>query len=374
MKKAKLFATDELPTSYSLNKMHSPHFTYLEYASIHNKPFVSYRLPKGEEHITLILNENSAKEFHNYEEIASKRGFIFTPFDTEKNKNLFIIPEEIIIGNKGFRGDLFLDKTVSQNHSTLAEIDESKQTYQQQFEQLHQLLKKGDLEKVILSRTLTLAGQPKDENVYTYYNLAENYPNAMVYWVHLPHLGVEWIGATPELLVQQSDKDLQTLALAGTKKADEAWTEKEKQEQQMVADYISYQLKDYQPIKSKTETINTGVVQHIATHFTLPNASVNLFPIIEKLHPTPAICGLPKTKAFETIRQTETHDRLYYCGILGAVNIAGQTATFVNLRCMQLAKDKVRLFVGGGLTKDSDLEREWQETERKADTLRNFLL
>ncbi len=354
--------------------MHNPHFAYLEYASAYNRPFVSYRLPDTAEHITLILKENSVREFQFFEEIASEKGVIFTPFDTTTDKKLFIKPEEILIGDKGFRGDLFLDKSQLPNTSKLAENDESKEIYTAQFQKFSELFQEKTLQKAILSRTLTISDFPKEEQAYLYYNLAENYPNAMVCWVHLPHLGVEWMGATPETLVKQQGDDLQTMALAGTKKPEENWSNKEKEEQQMVVDYISTQLADYQPLLSETETLNTGVVQHLATHFTLPNSASQLFAVIEKLHPTPAVCGLPQTTAFEAIKRIEMHSRGYYCGIFGVLGIAGTTATFVNLRCMQLANNQARLFVGGGLTKDSDLEREWQETERKADTLRRFLL
>lgn len=354
--------------------MESPQFAYLEYATTYQKPFITYRLPNEKESITLIIKENSAKEIIDYTNISEKSGFIFTPFDTKNNASFFIVPEEILKGDKGFRGDLFLDKNkgnVRQN--ALQKNNETQAAYKSQFEQMHILLKQNSLQKIILSRTLTLENFPKEEQIYTYYNLINQYPQAMVYWVHLPHLGVEWMGATPELLVAKSDNYIETLALAGTKKADENWTVKEREEQQMVVDYISEQLKDFQPIVSETETLDTGAVQHLATHFKIHTTS-NLFPIIEKLHPTPAICGLPQQSAFEAIRKIETHSREYYCGFLGPININNTTATFVNLRCMQLANHQVRLYMGGGLTKDSNLDREWQETERKADTLRRFLI
>ncbi len=334
---------------------------------------MSYRLPETEEHTTLILGKNSVKEFLNYGEISSESGFVFTPFDTENTKRLFITPNEILYGDKGFRGDLFLDKTQLKNTSELPKNDENKTTYENHFHKMHNLLQKEVLQKVILSRTLTISDFPKEEHAYLYYNLAEAYPTAMVYWVHLPHLGIEWIGATPELLVKQKEGNLHTLALAGTKMPTEHWTAKEKEEQQIVADYIASQLAEFHPSVSDTKTLDTGAVQHLATHFCIPNSCSQLFPIVKKLHPTPAICGLPKAKAFEQIQNIETHSRNYYCGVLGAININENTALYVNLRCMQLSENAVQLYVGGGLTKDSILEKEWQETERKADTLRKFI-
>ncbi len=354
--------------------MIAPQMAYWEYCQTYKKPFVAYRLPDSNEDITLILKESSVKSFEDYSEISEETGFIFTPFDTRSNKSYFIKPEEICKNGKGFRADLFLNKEKGENSSTLCEINETKEEYQKQFEKLFSILQNNKLGKVILSKTITFCDYPEDEQTYIFYRLIKQYPKAMVYWVHLPHLGVEWMGATPELLLKKEDNKLRTLALAGTKKPEEEWTEKERKEQQIVTDYIAQQLSDFNPIISKTETISAGDIQHLATYFTIPDNTANFFPILKKLHPTPAICGFPKEKAFEVIQSTERHDRNYYCGILGVLNLGGATEMYANLRCMQLANNSVRIFVGGGLTKDSNLEREWNETERKADTLRKILL
>ncbi len=354
--------------------MIAPQMAYWEYCQTYKKPFVAYRLPDSDEEITLILKESSIKSFEDYNEISEEVGFIFTPFDTRNNKNYFIKPEEICKNGKGFRGDLFLDKKEGTNNATLPKINETKEAYQKQFEQLLSKLQNNELEKVILSRTLTFEEYPEEEQTYTFYHLIKQYPKAFAYWIHLPHLGVNWMGATPELLLKKEANKLKTLALAGTKKPEEEWTAKEKKEQQIVADYVARQLSEFSPTISETETINAGEIQHLATHFTITNNTANFFPILKKLHPTPAICGLPKKQAFEAIQKTEQHGRSYYCGVLGVLNLNETTEMYVNLRCMQLANNAARLFVGGGLTKDSNLEQEWQETERKADTLRKLLL
>lgn len=352
--------------------MLSPHLAYLEYASAYPKPFVTYRLPNENESITLILDKNSANSITNYSEIENRSGFVFTPFDTNQHPSYFITPNEILKGDKGFRADLFSNKETKITPIQLTQNLETRAIYEAQFEKMYALLQENKLQKVILSRTITLPFA-KEEHLYTYYNLMTNYPKAMVYWIYLPHLGVEWMGATPELLLSKKEERLHTLALAGTKKAEERWTQKEIEEQQMVMNYISKRLQDHSLQVTPTETLDTGSIQHLATRFTLHNSRANFFDIIKRLHPTPAICGLPKHEAFEAIRTIETHDRNYYCGFLGPINIANTTTTFVNLRCMELTDNTARLYVGGGLTKGSNVEQEWQETERKADTLHHFL-
>ena len=91
---------------------------------------------------------------------------------------------------------------------------------------------------------------------------------------------------------------------------------------------------------------------------------------MKALHPTPAVCGLPPEEAHSLIRSAETHDRKLYTGFLG-INTADSLQLFVNLRCMEVSTTGHTLYLGGGLTRGSKLEKEWAETEHKARTLRD---
>ena len=50
-----------------------------------------------------------------------------------------------------------------------------------------------------------------------------------------------------------------------------------------------------------------------------------------------------------------------------------ETALFVNLRCMKIEDKLASIFVGGGITKDSNPEAEWEETVNKAQTMKKVL-
>jgi len=95
------------------------------------------------------------------------------------------------------------------------------------------------------------------------------------------------------------------------------------------------------------------------------------------LHPTPAVCGLPKNEAKSFILENENYDRKYYTGFLGElnsdVNGINTSSLYVNLRCMEIAKDEAIIYVGGGITKDSIPEKEWEETVRKTATMKKVL-
>jgi isochorismate synthase len=77
--------------------------------------------------------------------------------------------------------------------------------------------------------------------------------------------------------------------------------------------------------------------------------------------------------ALDFIRRTEAHSREYYTGFLGPVGLDDHMQLYVNLRCMKVLKDRLILYVGGGITHDSIAEDEWEETEIKADTLLSVL-
>ena len=97
------------------------------------------------------------------------------------------------------------------------------------------------------------------------------------------------------------------------------------------------------------------------------------------MHPTSAVCGLPKQEAKYFIQKHEGYDREYYSGFLGELNIdlvtfrTLQTDLFVNLRCMKVKQNKAQLFIGCGITKDSNPEKEYIETVNKSMTMKKII-
>ncbi len=203
------------------------------------------------------------------------------------------------------------------------------------------------------------------------------YPDAFVYLVHLPGLGT-WAGASPETLLRSSDGEVKTQALAGTRKAGvysggvDSWGEKEREEQALVAEYIEEVfwgagMKDFR--KNGPDTIRAGNVHHLSTTFSASlKGRSQLKMLLEGLHPTPAVLGVPKERAWQEVRRIEAFDRQYYAGFLGPVG-KKNADLFVNLRCLQLLERAHILYVGGGITTASDPEKEWEETVLKARTL-----
>ena len=189
-----------------------------------------------------------------------------------------------------------------------------------------------------------------------------------------------WMGASPERLIQTNGNKLKTMALAGTQpylgKLNVSWTEKDQHEQEFVTEYILEQLKDLTKSLhvSGPETVIAGNLLHLRTTITAEmNSNDFLEELIEKIHPTPAVCGVPKNKAASYILENEGYDRSYYSGYLGELNMNNSNTLFVNLRCMEIVGQTATLFVGGGITKDSIPENEWRETVDKAFIMKSIL-
>jgi isochorismate synthase len=235
-------------------------------------------------------------------------------------------------------------------------------------------LQKNNISKAIFSRVKTV-NQVVDPNDL-FENLCSSYPNAFVYLISSPLFGT-WVGATPEVLVSADNNIGSTVALAGTLNASSEmpWGEKEKLEQLYVEQFVEDRLKSLQLqslIKSNVHEVIAGPVKHLCTSFDFELNNCSVAHVVNELHPTPAVSGLPQEMALELIQQFEPHQRELYAGFIGVIG-TDTSNVYVNLRCAKIEEEALHLFVGGGFTADSDVEKEWMETEIKAETILNVL-
>jgi len=336
------------------------------------KPFVAFSSP-GSSDSTVFTGKLLIPEKDHFIE---EQGFLFFPFNTSSAfPNLFLQPDQVFKGADSIDNHGATDRQEpSADNSYRLLKQTNKNIYIKNLENLIKELNSGSAEKVVISRT-TITKQITDHHLFQFYNLlCETYPDAFVYLAHLLSYGT-WMGATPEKLISCDDRKCKTMALAGTRKAGSQgeWGSKETEEQAIVSRYIQDVLLKYQVQNLQiTEpfTRQAGAMEHLCTGFSfvIPQDET-LAQIISDLHPTPAVCGTPKAKALQLIEKYENHHREYYTGFLGPVNISGKTDLFVNLRCMKITPTQMILFSGGGITKDSIPEKEWEETELKAQTL-----
>lgn len=253
----------------------------------------------------------------------------------------------------------------------------SKEDYAAAFKKYQESFRSGNLQKGILSCVIRQEKPQNFDPIGFFMALCESYPNAFSYLLYHPEVGT-WCGASPEVLLEGRGEQFSTVALAGTQPVNSSrkyeWGEKEREEQELVSEHIREVLKNVGAQKieeSNLKIMQAGDVVHLKTDFRFTYGKT-IEPLLDQLHPTPAVAGLPVYDSISLIKEVETHERGLYTGYIGILS-ENETRVFVNLRCMQVGKKELALHVGGGITAKSNLEAEWQETRLKAKTLLNLL-
>lgn len=125
---------------------------------------------------------------------------------------------------------------------------------------------------------------------------------------------------------------------------------------------------------SATYSRRAGNIQHLCTDFsfTLPDPD-DVCKLLLRLHPTPAVCGVPRETALAAIAADEDSSRRYYAGFSGPLGLQGETRLYVSLRCMAFDQTEATLYAGGGIMPGSKLADEWEETCRKMQTMMGVL-
>lgn len=342
----------------------------------HGISFACYFLPNATEP-TLVV-EDAPVILDGYHQLNGKHGFVFAPFNASEANPIVLFPSGRVAS--GFNVDIDVSAAGKGLVSFTSENSTSFSCYSKTFSCFMEQLKAERFAKLVLSRRQVV--ERNEQSVGSLFLKANSsYPSAFTYLVNAPQCGL-WLGATPELLLRGRDEVFQTVALAGTMPvvngiSDYQWNEKNREEQQMVTDYIADQLAKCGISNVDIEgpiTVKAGAVVHLKTQFAFScNEDINLGKLVETLHPTPAVCGLPKEDSLRFIVESESHDRSYYTGFVGVISNNRETDLYVNLRCMKVTQNQLILFAGGGITSKSIGEKEWAETEHKLQTLLSII-
>ena len=340
---------------------------------LHNKlPFVVYCKPNSDAMIGVFQPDDALHLITDYTE----SGFAFVSFDGEEK---YLIPSE---NSDVYVEKISLDAFYLPNTNAIGPNDLEKNAFESLVKKGVQAIANQIFDKVVLSRKETVVISNLDiESLLN--NLQFNYPNAFNYCFYHPKVGM-WFGATPEQFLQVEDTKIKTVALAGTQLFSQSiqWKSKEKQEQKFVTDFIASNLKEFcKDIEvSEPYTSKAGTIVHLKTDISAElNSEKDLGNLIQKLHPTPAVCGFPKENAKQFILENEGYNRKFYTGFLGELNIDFRTFKkehsdlFVNLRCMDIDENTATIYVGCGITKDSIPEMEYIETVNKSMIIRKVL-
>ncbi len=371
--------------------------------------FAIWRKPKSQK-LEFILDEQASLERVNLNLEDLPAGFIIHPFADQEDKKAFFIKSSRYLS---VQLDLEMDsedlpewiktspgpinetipsqiksliRLKSQSTTVPGEESGNKEHFIGLVQQGIQAIEAGILEKVVPARTKLIPISEDFDLGFTFLDMLNSYPNSFVNFFHIPHIGT-WIGASPEVLIETKGDQFYTMALAGTQSASgenplksAAWTQKEIEEQALVCRYIvecfkKIRLREYEEHGPKT--VMAGTLMHLRSDFRVDMKKTG-FPqlgsvMLDLLHPTSAVCGMPRKEAHEFLQVNEEFDRSFFAGFIGPVNIQDETSIYVNLRTAALRGDHAILYAGAGVTEDSDPEKEWEETELKCQIIGKFI-
>lgn len=327
--------------------------------------FAYYRLPYADTY-SVVAADGLPVILSDYGQVGREPGFVIAPFANREDTPIVLIPAARVESKPVPAAD---------EAKVVTDINEGTQpsdAYARTFEAFHSAICDGRFAKLVLSRNKCLTERNVDAKAL-FLDACRRYPRLMIMLWHTPQTGT-WLVASPEILCTMKGDGLQTMALAGTMAYREGyveWSEKNKHEQHIVEEYVENAITPLsrQVLKDGPVTSRAGELIHLRTdfHFRLAEGK-SLGDVVERLHPTPAVCGIPTDEARRFIINNEHQDRRYYSGFAGPVGIRGEAHLYVSLRCAELT-DGVVAYSGGGIMPESTCVSEWQETEAKMETI-----
>lgn len=350
-----------------------------------NASFALYRLP-NETSIHLVLqNKQSPDILPDPQLLTGKKGFVIAPFDISPQSPVLLIrPDVLLTGEDNISEYLennIYSLPVNLRTDSYSPTDSGAlERYEGKFRLFHQELEQGRIQKLVLSRTFDIERKQDFSAGEIFQRACDKYPSNFIFLCNTPISGI-WFGCSPESLLSGENNQWKTDALAGTQdistaKNDILWDDKNQLEQNIVVEYMKSQLSKagLEAECGEAKTVRSGNLIHLRSELRFRTGDgFDIGKTLFLLHPSPAVCGFPKEEAFRFILDNEEYDRAYYSGFLGYMDTDTKTDLFVNLRCMRVFENKLRLFAGGGILTSSELMPEWEETEGKLQTILSIL-
>lgn len=314
-------------------------------------------------------------DFYTTDDVNTKALVSFVSFDKKQKIDFKGQLKKIEIA------DILAKDFTPKSKSEFVELHkETEDSYTNKIHQAIDFIEQHQLKKIVISRRKlslysNISTEKKLSLSHSFIKFCEAYPNAFCYLFEKDN--VCWMGGFSEVLGKYNKltNTFETMSLAGTQPVEEAWTDKELEEQKPVTDYIQSILKRFAVDihVSKVQDHISGNIKHLRTDFTAKVYPQDVENLIKELHPTPAVCGFPKGICQQGIKIIEFVNRDFYAGYT-KVETEEEIQYYVNLRCAQFFKNYAILYAGGGITPKSDPKKEWQETELKSMAIQNNLV
>lgn len=323
---------------------------------------------------------------------------LFTSFSFSENDESVLIIPEIIVGKKGDKSWITWIGTSPQPtlnnvapalipNSITWDSDQNADTaWKKGVSSAINQINAGTLDKVVLARDFTGRSDSNIEPRTILKKLAVEYPSTWKFAI------AGLVGATPELLLRLTRKMVTSRVLAGTISktgnderdlalaASLARSSKDLEEHEYAVRSVADALEPFCTSTNAPESpfvLHLANVMHLATDVTGAIAEklshVDVFTILEQLHPSAAVCGTPREQAFNLIAQIEKITRGRYAGPVGWIDAAGDGELGIALRCGQIDGTSIRIFAGCGIVTGSDPVKELAESEAKLIPMRSAL-
>jgi len=241
-------------------------------------------------------------------------------------------------------------------------------------------MKADELQKVVLARVCELRFEQRVDIDSALDFLRVKYAGCTIFLFEpMPHLA--FYGATPELLVTVEGHHIETMALAGSIKRGATVAEddalarelsndpKNRYEHALVADAIRARLApltEALTMPSEPQILRLSNIQHLYTPIRgVLHEPSSVLALVEVLHPTPAMGGVPQTKAMDYIAAAEPVPRGWYASPVGWIDQNLDGAFAVAIRSAISQNERVWLYAGAGIVADSEPQKEWDETALK---------
>ena len=255
--------------------------------------------------------------------------------------------------------------------------------WRRRVEAVTSLINAGILRKIVLSRTGLLRADGGVPVARIVAGLSATRPLCRTFW--LAGEETSFFGSSPELLLSRRGEQINSMALAGTAPRGERETDdrklgqgllaskKDRHEHALVVEAVREALTPATrrlEIAPEPELLRLPEAQHLLTPVTgRLREPLTLLELAALLHPTPAVCGVPRDLAAAILAREETH-RGWYTGGIGWLDSRGNGEIAVALRSALAEGDVLRLYAGAGIVAGSDPAAELAETETKLAALR----
>ncbi|HFQ5164622.1 TPA: isochorismate synthase [Vibrio vulnificus] len=306
--------------------------------------------------------------------------FGVVPFNQE-NMTRFVIPKT-----------LYISSSTRASHTSASSAPQARlisspsgHHYKQGVHDLLGMFANQELSKVVLSRAIEVATETDIQQQALLRNLLSINAKGYTFAAQIGD-NQKLMGASPELLVAKKGSHLISNPLAGSRPRSESEQQNQASIQSLLntgKDLYEHGLvvEEVERVMSKyccnlytpmvPSVIETQTMLHLSTQLEgqVLDPAINVLQVAAELHPTPAVCGYPREKAYEAIKRLEQFDRGYFTGMVGWCDSRGNGEWVVTIRCAEVQPRRMKVFAGAGIVNESQPQSELDETGAKMNTI-----